>query len=115
LIGEYESALEIYKEAMKLKPSFPEAYYNYARVLDKMGDLEKALYMVRHALTLRYWNTSTIKKSDVEAFLAVLEEKEREEQLKAPKKKAEAEEIQSDESNMIDDEIDNSNPKSMED
>ena len=28
---------------MKLKPVFPEAFYNYARVLDKLGDTEKLL------------------------------------------------------------------------
>jgi len=61
---------------MKNKPNFPEAFYNYARVLDKKGDLEKALYMVRYALTLPFWNTSTVKKEEVEAYLKELEAKE---------------------------------------
>ncbi len=77
LLGDYEKALETYKEIMKCKPNFPEAYYNYARVLDKMEDLDTALYMARHALTLRFWNTSTITKQEVEAFLEELEAKEK--------------------------------------
>jgi len=71
--GEYEKALGIYQKLMKLKPVFPEAFYNYARVLHKLGDTEKALYMTRHALTLRFWNISTIKREEVEAFLQELE------------------------------------------
>ncbi len=77
LLGDYDNALETYQEAMKNKPNFPEAFYNYARVLEKKGDLEKALYMVRYALTLRFWNTSTVKKEEVEAYLAELEVKEK--------------------------------------
>jgi tetratricopeptide (TPR) repeat protein len=77
LLGDYENAFETYQEAMKSKPHFPEAFYNYARVLEKKGDLEKALYMVRYSLTLRFWNTSTVKKEDVEAYLAELEAKEK--------------------------------------
>jgi tetratricopeptide (TPR) repeat protein len=73
LMDEYDKALEIYKEVMKLKPKFPEAYYNYARVLHKTGDVEKELYMVRHSLSLRFWNISTIQKEEVEAFLGKLE------------------------------------------
>ncbi|NMA66537.1 MAG: tetratricopeptide repeat protein [Clostridiaceae bacterium] len=74
-IREYEKAREIYQKLMKLKPVFPEAFYNYARVLDKLGDLEKALYMTRHSLTLRFWNISTIKKEEVESFLEELEKR----------------------------------------
>ena len=76
LLGVNENAFETFQETMKHKPNFPEALYNYARVLDKMGDLEKALYMVRHSLTLRFWNTSTITKKEVEDFLVELEAKE---------------------------------------
>ncbi|MGI6621906.1 MAG: tetratricopeptide repeat protein [Clostridiaceae bacterium] len=77
LLGDYDNALETYKDVIKNKPNFPEAFYNYARVLEKKGDLEKALYMVRYSLTLRFWNTSTVKKEEVEAYLAELEAKEK--------------------------------------
>lgn len=76
LLGDYDNALETYESLMKNKPNFPETFYNYARVLDKKGDLEKALYMVRYALTLPFWNTSTVKKEEVEAYLKELEAKE---------------------------------------
>lgn len=73
LLEDYDKAFEIYEDVMRLQPKFPEAYYNYARVLDKMGDLEKALYMVRRSLSLRFWNISTIKKEEVEAYYSELE------------------------------------------
>ena len=82
LMGEYDKAYDIYQDVMKAKPVFPEAFYNYARVLEKKDDLEKALYMLRHSLTLKFWNTSTIKKEEVEAYLIELEEKEKELQQK---------------------------------
>jgi tetratricopeptide (TPR) repeat protein len=77
LLEDYEKALEIYKEVMKLKPLFPEAYYNYGRALEKTGDLEKALHMVRHSLSLRFWNISTVERETVEAYLRQLEEMEK--------------------------------------
>ncbi len=70
---EYEKAKEIYERVLKLKPVFPEAFYNYARVLDKTGDTEKAIEMARHALKLKFWNISTIQKEEVEKFLEELE------------------------------------------
>lgn len=73
LLGDYDNAIEIYKNLMKNKPDFPEAFYNYARVLEKKGDIEKALYMARYSLTLPFWNTSTVKKEEVEAYLSELE------------------------------------------
>lgn len=76
LLGDYDNAFETYIDVMKNKPNFPEAFYNYARVLEKKGDIEKALYMVRHSLTLRFWSTSTVKKEDIEAYLSELEAKE---------------------------------------
>lgn len=87
MMGDYDKAFETYQEVMKNKPNFPEAFYNYAKVLEKKDDIEKALYMVRHALTLRFWNTSTVSKEEVEAYLNVLESKEKalEEEFKMQK------------------------------
>lgn len=84
LLGDYSNALETYNEVMKNKPNFPEAFYNYAKILEIKGDLEKALYMVRHSLTLRFWSTSTVKKEEIEAYLSELEAKEK---ALEPKKK----------------------------
>jgi len=74
LRGEYEEAREVYKQLMKLKPRFPEAFYNYARVLAHFGELDEAIYMCRTALSLKFWNTSTITKEQVEGTLKELEE-----------------------------------------
>ncbi len=74
LRGEYEEAREIYEQLMNLRPSFPEAFHNYARVLAHFGELDQALYMCRTALTLSFWNTSTITKEQVENTLKELEE-----------------------------------------
>ena len=83
--GDYDNAFETYKEVIKLKPNFPEAYYNYAKILEYKGDLEKALYMIRLSLQLKFWFTSTVTKETVEKYLSDLEikEKEIEDQRKA--------------------------------
>ena len=86
LLGEYDKAYEIYQRVMKLKPAFPEAFYNYARVLERRGDIEKALYMARHSLSLRFWNISTISKSEVEAYLNGLETKAKAIENRTPEK-----------------------------
>lgn len=86
LLGEYDKAYEIYQRVIKLKPAFPEAFYNYARVLERKGDTEKALYMTRHSLSLRFWNISTISKSEVEAYLNELETKAKAIENRTPEK-----------------------------
>ncbi len=78
LSGDYDTAYELYQGLMKLKPSFPEAFYNYAKVLEYKGELEKALYIIRHSLTLKFWHTNTISKTKIEEYLAYLEAKEEE-------------------------------------
>ncbi|NLB79293.1 MAG: hypothetical protein GX796_10790, partial [Clostridiaceae bacterium] len=42
------------------------------------GDLEKALYMIRLSLQLKFWFTSTVTKETVEKYLSDLEIKEKE-------------------------------------
>lgn len=71
---EYEEAMEVYKQLIKLKPRFPEAFYNYARVLKHFGELDEALYMCRTALSLNFWNTTTITRDQVEQTLKELED-----------------------------------------
>lgn len=77
LSGDYEQAYEIYQDIMKLKPNFPEAYYNYAKVLEHRGEIDRALYMVRSSLKLQFWNISTISKAEIEEYAAQLETKEK--------------------------------------
>jgi len=87
---EYDKALETYKSLMKLKPTFPEAFYNYARVLEHFGEFEEALYMCRNAQSLKFWNISTITREMVDEAVQRLEvkadevaQKRREERLAA--------------------------------
>lgn len=77
-LGEYDKAFETYQEAMKYKPTFPEIYYNYAKMLDRNGDIEKALYMLRTSQQLNFWHTSTVTREIVEAYINELEARERE-------------------------------------
>lgn len=74
LRGEYEEAREIYQQLIKLGPNFPDAFYNYARVLAHFGELEQALYMCRTALTFKFWHTTTVTREQVENTLKELEE-----------------------------------------
>ncbi len=76
--GDYDNAFETYKEVMKFKPTFPEAYYNYAKMLERNGDLEKALYMLRTSQRLNFWFTSTVTKEMIETYINELEAKEKE-------------------------------------
>lgn len=71
--GEYEEAREIYGKLIRLKPDFPEAFYNYARVLAHFGELDEAIYMCRTGLLLKFWNTSTVTREQVESYLSELE------------------------------------------
>ena len=85
LRGEYEEALEIYRQLIKLRPNFPEAFHNYARVLAHFGEMEQALYMCHTALTFRFWHTSTVTREQVENTLKELEEASGEKSAKSAK------------------------------
>ncbi len=67
LLGMYDKATEIYEPLLAKAPTFPEPYYNYALVLDKLGDREKALETIKKALDCKFSYLSTITKDDVEA------------------------------------------------
>ncbi len=53
LLGEYEKSDEIFKKLMALSPKFPEAYYDYALVLEKLGDKERCLENLKNALNYK--------------------------------------------------------------
>lgn len=48
-----EGAVEIYEQAIKLKPDFPDAYLNLAGALLKLGEYKAALKKCRKCITLR--------------------------------------------------------------
>ena len=70
--GELDKAKEIYSQLIEKNPNFPEAYYNYACVLDKSGEYEHAVEMLEEALNQEFSGVTTIHKGAVEAYLQSL-------------------------------------------
>jgi tetratricopeptide (TPR) repeat protein len=67
LLGMYDKSEEIYEPLVKKSPTFPEPYYNYGLLLEKRGESEKALEMMKMALGSKFSYLSSITKEDVEA------------------------------------------------
>lgn len=74
-MGEREKARECYGKLMELNPSFPEAYFDYGRLLIEMGEEEKGLEMVRKALSASFSFLSMLTRTDIIKFLEKFEEK----------------------------------------
>ncbi|ACL77499.1 tetratricopeptide repeat protein [Ruminiclostridium cellulolyticum] len=53
MMGEYTKAEEIFKKLMALGPKFPEAYYDYALVLEKLGEKESCIENLKTALNYK--------------------------------------------------------------
>jgi len=73
LMGDLEKADEIFKKLLQLNPKFPEAYYDYALVLEKMGNKEKCIEKLRNALLYKPNYLSAITTEDIESKLAEME------------------------------------------
>ena len=43
LLGEYDKAKEIYEKLLAKAPTFPEPYYNYGLLQEKLGNKDEAL------------------------------------------------------------------------
>jgi len=69
LLGDYDKAKEIYEKLIKNIPTFPEAYYNYGLLLEKLGDKEKAADMMKKASGLNFSALSTVSKEKIESEL----------------------------------------------
>lgn len=69
LNDDVEKAYEIYEKLMEKNPAFPEAYYNYARVLDKKGDREKAEEMLSTALEKPFNKLTTVTKEEINKYM----------------------------------------------
>ena len=70
--GEYERAKEIYASFIDKNPNFPEAYYNYGCVLDKLGETRQAIQMLEESLNQEFSGVTTIRQGAVEAYLQSL-------------------------------------------
>lgn len=73
LLGEYEKADETFKKLMNLNPKFPEAFYDYALVLEKMGETEKCMERLKNALQYKTNFLSAVTTEDIEKKLKEVE------------------------------------------
>lgn len=73
LLDQTDKSLETYKKLLSLKPAFPEAYYNYGRLLLKLGRADEALEMLRRARQYKVSFLSTVTKEDIESSIEKLE------------------------------------------
>lgn len=67
LLGMYDKSKEIYEALLEKKPSFPEPYFNYGLLLEKLGEREKATASIKKALDCKFSYLSSITREDVEA------------------------------------------------
>lgn len=75
LIGDFENANEVFKKLMTLNPKFPEAFYDYALVFEKLGNKEKCIEKLRNALLYKPNFLSAITIEDIESKLEEIEKK----------------------------------------
>lgn len=74
LNGENERALELYESNEGKNPDFPEFYYNYALVLIKAGNKEKAASVIETGLSKEFHNLTTVKREQLEELKKELSE-----------------------------------------
>lgn len=67
LLGMYDKSREIYEALIEKSPSFPEAWFNYGLLLEKLGEPERALENMKKALTYKFSYLSSIRREDIEA------------------------------------------------
>lgn len=73
LAGDNENAEKTFKALMDLNPKFPEAYYDYALVCEKAGNMEKCKEMLKNALKYDTNYLSVITTEDIENKLKELD------------------------------------------
>ncbi|QNU68715.1 tetratricopeptide repeat protein [Ruminiclostridium herbifermentans] len=73
LLNDLENADKIFKELMALNPKFPEAFYDYALLFEKMGDKEKCVEYLKKAMQYKTNFLSAITSEDIENKLKEME------------------------------------------
>jgi tetratricopeptide (TPR) repeat protein len=73
LLDNLENADKVFKELMALNPKFPEAYYDYALVLEKIGDKEMCIEYLNKAMQYKPNYLSAITAADIEDKLTEME------------------------------------------
>lgn len=64
-LGELGKAKEIYEPLINSNPTFPEAYYNYGLLLEKLDEPENAKEQFNKALSAKFSFLSTLTKEQV--------------------------------------------------
>lgn len=73
LMENLEKSDELFKKLISLKPKFPEAFYDYALLLEKMGDKDKCAEMLKNALQYKTNYLSAITAEEIEGKLQEIE------------------------------------------
>lgn len=69
LMGDYAKSEEIYNTLIASNPTFPEAYYDYALLLEKLGRKEEAVQNIEKALQYKTSYLSDLTKEQIEEKL----------------------------------------------
>jgi len=72
-MGELDKAREYYEKLMEKNPTFPEAYFDYGRLLIQLGEQEKGLEMAKKALSASFSFLSMLTRTDIIAYLEKFE------------------------------------------
>lgn len=73
LLGDFDNADKIFKELMAKDPKFPEAFYDYALVYEKLGNKEKCIEYLKKAMQYKPNFLSAITAEDIENKLKEME------------------------------------------
>ena len=72
LLGEYDKSKEIFDKLIEMKPTFPEAYYDYALLMEALGERNEALEALDKALYCMVSFVSDFTRAKIEQKLAEL-------------------------------------------
>ena len=65
-IGDFKKSRELYEELIERNPLFPDAWFNYGKLLESQGEGEKSQEMYQKALDCEFSFLGTISKDEVE-------------------------------------------------
>lgn len=84
MLDQIEKAQEIYSELMSKNPEFPEAYFNYGLLMEKLGDIDEGIYQMKKSLDFEFNYLTTIDadtiKENLERLYDIKESKKEEEE-----------------------------------
>lgn len=69
MLEQFEKAKEIYESLLLTNPTFPEAYFNFGLLCEKINQPEKAVELYKRALSSKFSYLSTLTKEQIQAKL----------------------------------------------